>query len=331
MIICRTPVRISLGGGGTDLPSYYRQYGGFLVAGAINKYVHICCTTRFENQIRLSYSETEIVDSISKIRHRIFKEALRMTGVQNHVELVSIADVPSNSGLGSSSSFTVSVLHALHTYTGDFLTKYDIAERASRLEIDFLGQPIGKQDQYIATFGGITAFTFNMDDTVTIEPLKMHEENIEELNKNILLFYTGLQRSASEILNNQNEKTKEQDDRLVGRLHKIKEMGYKSREALVSGNLDRFGQLLHEHWLTKKGISNRISLDIIDKAYEAALELGALGGKLIGAGGGGFLMIYTAVNHRNIIRSMKEMGLRYMRYHFEFEGTKIVFDHRSVF
>lgn len=330
MIICRTPVRISLGGGGTDLPSYYRQYGGFLVAGAINKYIHICCTKRFENQIRLSYSETEIVENIFQIRHRIFKEALRMTGIENQIELVSIADVPANCGLGSSSSFTVSLLHALHTYSRDFISKHNLAEKASRLEIDNLGEPIGKQDQYIATFGGITAFTFNKDDSVSVEPLKISDEDIEEFNNNVMLFYTGIQRSASDILKNQDESTKRKDSNIVERLHQIKEMGYKSREALETGNLDRFGELLHEHWTIKKGISKNISMGLVDEAYEKARNLGALGGKLIGAGGGGFLMIYSSNNRRNIIKAMKEMGLSYMKYNFDFVGSVIIANYRSI-
>ena len=302
-----------------------------MIAGAINKYVHICCTKRFEEQIRLSYSETEIVDNISQISHIIFKEALRMTGIKNQVELVSIADVPSNCGMGSSSSFTVSLLYALHSYSGEFISKKNLAEKACRLEIDNLGEPIGKQDQYIATFGGITAFTFNMDDSVTVEPLNMREEDIEEFNKNVLLFFTGIKRSASNILRKQNDSTKQKDSNVIDRLHRIKEMGYECRESLESGDLDRFGELLHEHWITKKGLNNDISLEPIDEAYEEARNLGAMGGKLIGAGGGGFLMIYTSNNHRNIIKAMQKKGLKYMRYNFDFEGSKIITNYRSIY
>lgn len=331
MIISRTPVRISLGGGGTDLPSYYRRYGGFLVAGTINKYVQICCSRRFEKQIRLSYSKTEIVDDISQIEHSIFKEALRMSGVQNHIELVSIADVPANCGLGTSSSFTVSVLHALHTHLHKFISKEELAELACRIEIENLGEPIGKQDQYAATFGGITAFTFNTDDSVTVEPLKMTVEDIEEFNNNVLLFYTGMLRKASDILKNQNDSVKQNDVNIIERLHKIKEMGYESRKALESGNLNRFGELLHEHWITKKGLNSNISLGLIDQAHEKARQLGAFGGKLIGAGGGGFLMIYCSENRRNIIKSMEELGLQYFPYNFDFEGSVIIGNYKSIF
>lgn len=328
MIICRTPVRISLGGGGTDLASYYSQFGGFLVAAAINKYIHICCSKRFSEQIRLSYSKTEIVNSISEIEHKIFKECLNFTKIDKQIEIVSMADIPANCGLGTSSSFTVSLLNALYTYKRMFISKYDLAEKACEIEIEKLKEPIGKQDQYISTFGGITAFTFNKDGSVIVEPIKMKEEDVEELNNNTLLFYTGVERSASGILRKQNEFSKRKVEDVLCRLHRIKEMGYESRAALESGNIDRFGEILHKHWLTKKGLNSDISLGLVDEAYEEARRLGALGGKLIGAGGGGFLMVYCSKNRRNIIKALNGIGLKYMQYNFDFDGSKIISNHR---
>ncbi len=330
MIISRTPVRISLGGGGTDLPSYYRQFGGFLVAAAIDKYVHICCTRRFLEEIRLSYSKTEIVDDAASIEHPIFKEALAMTGVSRHVELVSIADVPASCGLGTSSAFTVSLLHALHAYKRESISAYDLASEACDLEMERLGQPIGKQDQFIASFGGITAFTFKKDDTVVVERLEMSEGDIEELNTNVLMFYTGVQRNASDILKKQDASTKQGAPGIVDRLHRIKEIGLESRKVLESGDLDRFGELLHEHWTTKKGLGSGISLGPVDEAYEEARRLGALGGKLIGAGGGGFLMMYCPGKRREVINALKSKGLAYTRYRFDFVGSTIVANYRSV-
>ncbi len=331
MIICRTPVRISLGGGGTDLSSYYEQFGGFLVAGAINKYVYINCSTRFSDQIRLSYSKTEIVDSVSQIKHSLFKECLELLKIDKKVELVSISDVPANCGLGTSSTFTVSLLNALYTYKHEPINKYDLAEAACYIEIDKLGAPIGKQDQYISAFGGITAFTFNKDGSVVDEPLKMEEGDVEEFNMNIMLFYTGVQRSASDILKNQNESAKKGSSNTLDRLHRIKEMGYESKQALESGNLDRFGELLHDHWLAKKGLNSKISFGLVDNAYEKARSLGALGGKLIGAGGGGFLMIYSSKNRKKIIKALEMMGLRYMRFRFDFSGSTIIANYNLPF
>ena len=331
MIISRTPVRISLGGGGTDLASYYSKFGGFLIAGAINKYVHISCTKRFENQIRLSYSKTEIVDNISQIKHPIFREALKLVGIESQIELVSISDVPASCGLGTSSTFTVSLLNALYTYKREFINKNNLAEAACYIEIDKLSEPIGKQDQYATTFGGITAFTFNKDGSVVIEPLKMKEEDIEEFNMNTMLFFTGVQRSASDILKKQDESTKKGLANTVDRLHSIKDMGYESKQALESGNIDKFGELLHEHWLTKKGINSKITLELVDEAYEKARSLGALGGKLIGAGGGGFLMIYSSSNRQKIVSVLKKMGLRYMRYRFDMDGSIIIANYNYPF
>ncbi|QXO93530.1 hypothetical protein KSK55_09055 [Methanospirillum purgamenti] len=328
MIISRAPVRISLGGGGTDLESYYSKYGGFLISGAIDKYIFISANRRFYNTIRLGYSKTEIVDSYEEIQHGIFKEALRH--VQPHdgcgIELVSIADVPANCGLGSSSSFTVSLLNALHAYNRDYLSQKQLAEEACMIEIEKLGQPIGKQDQYISAFGGITTLTFEKNGDVVVDPIKMSDDAIDELERNVLLYYTGIERSASDILSEQNEKSIKDESDVIDSLHQIKKIGYDTRNAFENGNLDKFGELLDVHWNNKKQLSKNISNPFIDSCYEIALKNGAIGGKIMGAGGGGFFMFYAPEKHDLLTRAMKEKGLKPMRFRFDFEGAKILFN-----
>ena len=237
MIISRAPARITLGGGGTDLESYYSKYGGFLIAAAINKYVFITVNERFYDSIRLSYSQTEIVDNVNQIKHRIFREALKFLGISHGIELVSIADVPANCGLGTSSSFTVSLLNALHAYKREFVTQQQLAEEACHIEIDILGEPIGKQDQYMAAFGGITCLTFGRNGEVIVEPLQISYEALDQLENNILLFHTGIERSASEILSEQDERSKKDDPQVLSNLHQIKEIGLETRKALVKGDV----------------------------------------------------------------------------------------------
>lgn len=323
MIVSCAPVRISLGGGGTDLKSYYSQFGGFLIAAAINKYVYICMNKRFENNIRLSYSQTETVDSVNQIQHKIFKEALKLTNVNTGVELVSIADVPANCGLGSSSSFSVSLLNALNTYKREFISLKDLAEQACKLEIDILKEPIGKQDQYIASFGGVTCFTFQKDGQVIVEPIKMAHEKLIELENNILIFYTRIQRKASDILAVQNQKTQENNQDIINRLHKIKDIGLQTKEAFQKADLNIFGELLDLHWQTKKKLSNKVSDPFLDECYDVAIKNGALGGKVMGAGGGGFFMFYVPGEKTKIISALSRLGLLYMPYQFDFEGAKI--------
>ncbi len=325
MIVSRAPVRISMGGGGTDLPSYYREFGGFLLATSINKYVHILLNKRFEEDIRLSYSKTEIVDDVSKIEHRIFREALIYTGISKQIEIASIADVPSNSGLGTSSTFTVALLNALFGYKRQYVSIEKLAETACRIEIDILKEPIGKQDQYASAFGGFNAYHFDKDGTVTVEPLDIREELLMELQNNLFLFCLNKSRSASTVLTEQNEKSKSKDKDTLERLHKIKEIGYYTKRILEEGKIDEFGEILHNHWLTKKGLSDKISDPFIDEAYELALKSGATGGKVVGAGGGGFLMLYCSKNKPKLVEAMKKMGLKPMWFTFEFEGAKKVF------
>ena len=325
MIISRAPVRISLGGGGTDLKSYYSKYGGFLIAGAIDKYIFISANKRFYDSIRLSYSQTEIVDNVADIKHHIFKAALKLLNIDSGIELVSVADVPANCGLGTSSSFTVSLLNALHAYKRDFVTQKQLAEEACHIEIDVLQEPIGKQDQYIAAFGGITCLTFEKNGDVLVEALKISDEALDQMESNIALFYTGIERSASEILAEQDEKSKKDDPKVIDNLHKIKEIGLQTRKVLESGNVDEFGELLHVHWETKRKRSQKMSDPFIDECYDVARKNGALGGKLIGAGGGGFFMFYCHNSDRpKLSRAMKKMGLKPMKFSFDFEGAKIL-------
>lgn len=324
MIISRAPVRISLGGGGTDLESYYSKYGGFLIAGAIDKHVFISANKRFYDSIRLSYSETEIVNGVDNIKHRIFREVLKLLNMNNGLELVSIADVPANCGLGSSSSFTVSLLNALHAYKREFISQKQLAEEACHIEIDLLGEPIGKQDQYISAFGGVTTLTFERDGNVIVEPVKMSEEAMDDLERNILLFHTGIERSASEILSEQNEKSKRDEADVIETLHQIKKIGLETKKAFEKGDLDRFGELLDVHWQTKKQLSNKVSSGSIDDWYATAMRNGALGGKIMGAGGGGFFMFYCSEDKAKLTNALKEKGLKQMRFRFDFEGAKIL-------
>jgi len=329
MIIAKAPVRISLGGGGTDLKSFYSRFGGFLIAGGIDRYVFICANRRFESTIRLSYSRTEQVERVEDIQHNIFREALRLMDLQRHIELASIADVPANCGLGSSSSFTVALLMALHSYKRDLVPLRELAEQACRIEIDILGAPIGKQDQYMAAFGGVTALTFEPDGHVQVEPVRIPEDKLVELEYNIALFYTGIQRKASDILAGQDRKTKEDDQGVVDRLKEIKEIGLATRKYFEKGDLDSFGDLLHQHWLTKKKLSSAISNPVIDEAYEEARKAGALGGKIMGAGGGGFFLFYCPGSKPKVIQRLTAMGLRYSPFRFDFEGAKIVANMRK--
>jgi D-glycero-alpha-D-manno-heptose-7-phosphate kinase len=330
MIISRAPVRISLGGGGTDLPSYYKKFGGFLVAAAIDKYIFISINKRFVSSIRLSYSETEIVDSVDQIKHRIFREALRLLGIANQVEIVSIADVPSNCGLGSSSAFTVSLLNGLHAYKREFVSLKDLAEEACRLEIEILGEPIGKQDQYLSAIGGLCSLTFEKSGEVIVEPLQLAADKLMDLENNISLFYTGVERRASEILSSQNVRTKTNDDAVLSTLHKIKEIGLDSRRALERGDLDEFGALLDFHWQVKKTLSGKISSPRFDEVYETARRAGALGGKIMGAGGGGFFMFYSQNKKGRLIEALGHLGLSYTPFRFDFEGAKILVNMRRA-
>jgi len=324
MIISKAPVRLSLGGGGTDLQSYYKKYGGFVMSCAINKYVYIMLNRRFEESTRISYSKTEIVDDIKDIEHNIFREALKYLNVTKHLELVSIADVPSNCGLGTSSVFTVSLLNSIFNFKNEFVPLNTLAEIACHIEIEILKEPIGKQDQYSAAFGGFNAYHFNTDGTVEIEPVCIPENVLYELHNNIILFYLNKKRSASEILSDQNIKSIENNRNTIERLHKIKEIGIYTKKIFENGNIDGFGEILHNHWMTKKGLSDKISNEFIDEVYNLALKNGALGGKVIGAGGGGFILFYCPRNKQKLVDTMAKFDLKPMWFSFEKEGAKIL-------
>jgi D-glycero-alpha-D-manno-heptose-7-phosphate kinase len=325
MIVSRAPVRFSLGGGGTDLPSYSSVHGGFLVAAAIDKYIYVSANRRFYDTIRLAYSKTETVDSVDKIEHRIFREALRHSGITQGIELTSVADVPSNSGLGSSSSFTVALLNALHTFKHEFISSRQLAEEACHIEIDVLKEPIGKQDQYISAFGGISAFTFNPDGSVDVERVPVQPDVLEELESNLLIFYSGVERAASKVLSEQGKNITKNEDKAVERMHRIKELGRETLRILTKGNIDAYGELLHEHWMNKRKLTSNMSDSAIDEHYEAARAAGAIGGKLMGAGGGGFFMFYSApADRRRVYAAMTARGLRPLRFRFDTSGAHIV-------
>jgi len=324
MIITRSPLRISLGGGGTDLPSFYREHGGFVLSAAIDKYVYITLHETFQPEFLIKYSATEVVQTVDEIKHPIIREALRMVPVAApHLEIVSLSDIPAGTGLGSSGSFTVALLRALHTLNKEFVPRSELAEQACEIEIDILGEPIGKQDQYIASFGGITAFDFRKDDSVDVTPLQISQETLFNLEDNLLLFFTGFTRSASAILAEQDQKTRGGDSGMIDHLHQIKDFGYQSKAALECGDLRHFAAIMHEHWERKKYRSKSMTNSTIDNLYELARRSGALGGKLIGAGGGGFLMLYTEEKTR-LRHAMLGAGLREVRMRFDFEGTQLL-------
>ena len=324
MIITRSPLRISLGGGGTDLPSYYREHGGFLVAGALDKYVYLTLHRTFVPDLIVKYSKLERVATADQLEHPIIREAfglLKMDG--RSLELTSMADIPGGTGLGSSGSFTTALLKLLHTANKNLISPAELAEQACHIEIDRLGEPIGKQDQYIAAVGGITAFTFHKDGRVDYRPTKISEEALFNLEDNLLLFFTGYSRSASGILKDQNDKSKANDQAMLDNLHFTKDLGYQSLTALESGDLEEFARLMDVHWQRKKVRSSGMSNQPINDWYDHAMAHGALGGKLIGAGGGGFLMFYAA-DKKMLRRAMREKGLQEVRFRFDFEGTKVV-------
>ncbi|HVS26530.1 MAG TPA: GHMP kinase [Burkholderiales bacterium] len=324
MIIARSPLRITLGGGGTDLSSYYREHEGFVIAAAIDKYVYVTVMRPFTPGIYLKYSQLEHVDHVQDVHHPIIREALLMQNLRTpQTEITTLADIPAGTGLGSSGSFTTALLKALYAHRRQLIHPQELAELACHIEIDRLGEPIGKQDQYIAAYGGLTCFTFHKDDSVTAVPLKISMDTLFDLEDNILLFFTGYSRSAGSILKDQNTRTMQSDSEMLKNLHYVKELGLSSKKALEEGNANLFGELMHEHWEHKKRRSGGMSNPRIDECYELGRKNGAVGGKLVGAGGGGFLMFYAA--DRNKLRhAMAKAGLEEVRFRFDFEGTKVV-------
>jgi D-glycero-alpha-D-manno-heptose-7-phosphate kinase len=324
MIIARSPLRVTLGGGGTDLPSYYEKFGGFLIAAAIDKYVYITVHDTFASDVIVKYSELERVPDATEIMHPIFREAFALLGMDGHgLELTSMADIPAGTGLGSSGSFTTSLLKALHAHKKDLVHPAELAEQACEIELGRLKEPIGKQDQYIAAYGGITCFKFLPGGKVEAWPLKLSDETRDNLEDNLLLFFTGYSRSASAILKEQDHKSKQDDKSMIENLHFVKDLGLQSQRALESGNLPEFARLMDVHWQRKKQRSGGMSNSKINEWYDLALANGALGGKLIGAGGGGFLMFY-AEDKARLRRAMRQAGLKEVRFRFDFEGTKLL-------
>jgi D-glycero-alpha-D-manno-heptose-7-phosphate kinase len=324
MIIARSPLRITLGGGGTDLPSYYRDHEGFLVSAAIDKYVYVNVMRPFTEGIFLKYSQLEHVENIDDVKHPIVREAMLMMGFKTpQVEITTLADIPAGTGLGSSGSFTTALLKALYTHRKRHLHQEELAELACHIEIDRLNEPIGKQDQYIAAVGGVTCFTFHKDDKVTAEPLGISMDTMFDLEDNLLLFFTGFSRSASGILRDQKVKSQQNDADMLNNLHYVKDLGYRSRDALIDCNTELFGELMHEHWEHKKRRSGGMSNPKIDEWYELGMKNGAVGGKLVGAGGGGFLM-FMAHDRNKLRHAMAHAGLEEVRFKFDFEGTKVV-------
>ena len=325
MIITRSPLRITLGGGGTDLPSYYRQHGGFLIAAAIDKYVYVTVMRPFVEGIFLKYSKLEQVENADEVQHPIIREAIRMLGFRTpQIEITTLADIPAGTGLGSSGSFSTALLKALYAHRRRLLHPNELAELACEIEVDRLGEPIGKQDQYIAAYGGVTCFSFNPDESVQACPLKLSIDALLALEDSLLLFFTGFSRSAGSILNDQKVRTERADDEMLRNLHYVKELGLRGGQALETGDIGRFGELMHEHWEHKKQRSREMSNPQIDEWYELGRQNGAIGGKLVGAGGGGFLLFCTD-EPRRLRTAMAGAGLEEVRFRFDFEGTKVLF------
>jgi D-glycero-alpha-D-manno-heptose-7-phosphate kinase len=324
VIITRSPLRITLGGGGTDLPSYYREHGGFLIAAAIDKYIYITVHHTFGSELIIKYSSLERASSVDEIQHPLIREALKLVNItETDLEISSMADIPAGTGLGSSGSFTTALLRALHMLRNNHISRRELAEQACHIEIERLGEPVGKQDQFIAAFGGIVCLQFHQDGSVTAEPLKIAPEALHNLEDNLLLIFTGFTRAASQILKDQDDRSRRRDREMIENLHFVKQIGCESRQALETGDLRRFAELMHLHWEHKKSRSRGMSNSTIDECYDYARRNGALGGKLIGAGGGGFLLFYTEEKTR-LRRAINEAHLREVRWKFDFQGTTVL-------
>jgi len=324
MIITRSPLRISLGGGGTDLPSYFGKFGGFLIAAAIDRYVYVTVNRPFGAGIRLKYSDIENVDTVDEVRHPILREALRMMNLRTpQIEITTLAEIPSGTGLGSSGSFTTALVKALYAHRRRLLHSSEVARLACEIEIERLHEPVGKQDQYIAAYGGVTCFDFHPDGSVSAQPLALGMDTLFELEDNLLLFFTGFSRSAGSLLQDQKTRSDAEDPEMIDNLHYVKDLGYRSQRALEAGRCHEFGELLHEHWEHKKRRSKGMSNPKIDEWYEIGRRNGAIGGKLVGAGGGGFLMFY-AEDRKGLRQAMRDSGLEEVRFRFDFEGTKVL-------
>jgi D-glycero-alpha-D-manno-heptose-7-phosphate kinase len=324
MIISQTPFRISFAGGGSDLPAYYLKHGGAVVSTAIDKYVYVTVSRKFDHTLRVSYSRTEEVENASKLQHPIVREGMGMLGLQGGLEITSVADIPSRgTGLGSSSSFAVGLMHALHAIEGRHVSSGQLADEACRIEIEKCGEPIGKQDQYAAAFGGLNYIQFHQDGSVQVDPIVLPSGAREKLNRNMMMFYTGITRSASEILANQSRALSDHGKKAEA-MHRMVAYAAELRDALCAGDFDVMGHILHENWLLKQSITEGITSDKIDAWYKSALQAGAIGGKLLGAGGGGFLLFYAPQDkHESIISALSD--LRRIDFALEPRGSRIIF------
>lgn len=326
MIISRTPLRMSFVGGGSDLPVFYRKFGGAVVSTAINKYVYITVNRKFDDRIRVSYSRTEEARSADKIKHPLVRESLKKLGMDGGIEITSIADIPAKgTGLGSSSAFTVGLLTALHAYSGRHVSAGQLARESCEIEIERCGEPIGKQDQYAAAFGGFNFIEFNPDDSVHVEPIICRRETLQRLETNTLVFYTGITRSASGVLHAQQRAVGEEKAKQKV-MRRMVELARRLKAELQQNHLDAFGEIIHENWELKRSLTRNISNRAIDEWYRRARQAGAVGGKLLGAGSGGFLMFYAPrERHEAIARELKK--LRRMDFRCEPQGSKIIFVH----
>ena len=324
MIIVRSPLRITLGGGGTDLPSYYSEFGGYVISAALDKYVYITLHQTFVADLIVKYSELERVGTAVDLKHPLIREAFAMLGMDgSYLEMTSMADIPAGTGLGSSGSFTTALLRCLHTLRKDIVHPQELAEEACCIEIERLGDPVGKQDQYIAAYGGVISLTLGKDGQVEVAPVSLTNETLHNLEDNLMLFFTGFSRSASAVLVDQDKKSKAGDQEMLDAMHRVKQRGLATKEALEGGDLRGFASLMHEHWVEKRERSPGMSNDKINEWYELGIASGALGGKLVGAGGGGFLLFYTEDKQR-LRHAMLQAGLREVIFRFDFEGTKVV-------
>ena len=322
MIVVRTPLRISFLGGGTDFPDYYRNHGGLVLSTAIDKYIYVIVKQRFDNMIYVNYSRKEIVENVDEIQHELVREAMRITGVERGVEITTLADVPSSgTGLGSSSSVTVALLQALYSYSGRLVTAETLARKACEIEIDICNKPIGMQDQFIASYGGFREISFEKNDAVIVSELGLDDGLIRRLNRNMMLFYTNVTRPSESILTEQRENISKREDKLLG----LRELAQQARDCLQNDDLSNFGDMLHKGWELKRGLASGVSNQVIDNLYNASRKAGAIGGKIAGAGGGGFLLLYAPLaaqdNVRNVLSNLRELP-----FLFERDGSRVVFD-----
>ncbi len=325
MIITKTPLRLPLGGGGTDLPEYYSRFGSHLVTAAIDQHIWVFLQSWFEDGIKVGYTKSEIVRQVGEIQHPVVREALRLVGISSHLEILSMAELPSNTGLGSSAVYTVGLLHALYAYQGRRIEPGELAELGCRLQMEVLGEAGGKQDQYAAAFGGLLRLDIDRDGRVQARRLEVAPEVVEELENNLLYFNTGLRHDAKQMQSGHARALQERQSQPTEALHRIGEIGWAVEEALLEGELERFGLLLDEHWRSKRQVSGDITNPLVDACYQAARQAGALGGKLMGAGGGGFLMFYCPNEKKPAVRrAMRGQGLQEVRFRFELEGSTVL-------